>query len=618
MMAAVWAGALVLIGGAVGFGLARGAPWQTRFAIGAGFGAGAIWLGIGLAPASVDAELTPMLPSLGPTGEFVTAGACQACHPEQYESWHDSFHRTMTQVATAEAIAAPFDGRVLRERGEAFRVFQEGDGFYAHRVDPETEGPRNGSVPRRVILTTGSHHMQAYWLAGADGRLVQLPFVFHIHDERWLANHDSFLQPPAEPDEEMPAYVWSEGCVGCHTTGGPFDAEDFGREGGPRKAVAELGVACERCHGPAREHAEANRSPARRYALHGSDQGDRTIVNPRRIEPEYSASLCGSCHTSAEGRRGAPAGPFLPGEQLHTFLDYDGLFETVDNASDVSDPLELPEEDRDTVETFWTNGSCRVAGREYDALVRSGCYIEGGASCVTCHRIHGGTRDDHLEEQLSNESLCGGACHEDIFADVSAHTHHESTGAGGECVSCHMPYASYGLLSATRSHRLDSPIASGLGGREAPNACNLCHLDQSFRWTADALAEWYGTEPPELPEELADLPAGALWILRGDAVQRGLAVWHMGWEPAREASDVESLRPALTAALDDPYAAVRQLAAASLRSLDPDLELDLDAITQDPQPELRFALGAYNETLPAALVEGLLDQRNEAQVAIPE
>src|SRR5580658_8205997 len=31
--------------------------------------------------------------------EYVTSSACRSCHPSEYASWHDSFHRTMTQPA---------------------------------------------------------------------------------------------------------------------------------------------------------------------------------------------------------------------------------------------------------------------------------------------------------------------------------------------------------------------------------------------------------------------------------------------------------------------------------------------------------------------------------------
>ena len=45
------------------------------------------------------------------TGDgYVSSDTCRACHPAEYESWHGSYHRTMTQVATPDTVRADFDG----------------------------------------------------------------------------------------------------------------------------------------------------------------------------------------------------------------------------------------------------------------------------------------------------------------------------------------------------------------------------------------------------------------------------------------------------------------------------------------------------------------------------
>lgn len=69
---------------------------------GVAIGAGAWWL----TPAPGDAALERALP--GPVEEagFATSDTCRSCHPSQYQSWHDSYHRTMTQAATPETVLA--------------------------------------------------------------------------------------------------------------------------------------------------------------------------------------------------------------------------------------------------------------------------------------------------------------------------------------------------------------------------------------------------------------------------------------------------------------------------------------------------------------------------------
>ena len=62
-----------------------------------------------------------------------------------------------------------------------------------------------------------------------------------------------------------------------------------------------------------------------------------------------------------------------------------------------------------------------------------------------------------------------------------------------------------------------------------------------------------------------DVAAGVLWAVRGDAGQRALVAWHMGWGPAQEASGTDWLPLYLALLLDDPYPAVRR----SLDALSP-------------------------------------------------
>lgn len=471
----------------------------------------------------------------------------------------------------------------------------------------------------RVVLLTGSHHLQAFWIQLEDGRLSQVPFVYLIEEERWLANSDSFLQPEMDPGAPFEQLIWGEGCVNCHSTGGPWDPASIQAHVRTSQAVTELGIACEACHGQAQEHADFNRDPRRRYALHAQGSGgpgDDTIVNPRRIDAQRSASICGRCHTVAEHLADAPG--FLPGGLLSDTLDHPGLWSTLDKTTDVTDPTTLTDEERDLVEAFWRNGTVRVVGREYDGMVRSACYLEDDLSCVSCHRVHGGTPDAQLPHVATGVELCG-SCHETLFADVSAHTHHAADSAGSECVSCHMPYSTYGLLMATRSHRLDSPIASGFDSRDAPNACNLCHQDQSLGWTAERLEQWYQRPSPPIPPDLRDVPAGALWLLRGDAVQRAIAAWHLRQPWVQDSGEMRGLEPALVTLLADPVSAVRQVGGRTLELAHPDWGLDLGAIAADPQTELAIERrSGATGLVERATFERLVEERIDLPVSIPE
>ena len=153
-------------------------------------------------------------------------------------------------------------------------------------------------------------------------------------------------------------------------------------------------------------------------------------------------------------------------------------------------------------------------------------------------------------------------CHEPLRADPAAHTRHAPESAGSRCYNCHMPYTSYGLLKAIRSHTVGSPSAAETAEVGRPNACNLCHLDKTLAWTAERLDAWYGVPAPPLRDGDRTVAAGLRWMLAGDAGQRALTAWSMGWGPAQEASGTTWMVPHLGEALGDPYDAVRFIAAA--------------------------------------------------------
>ena len=92
------------------------------------------------------------------------------------------------------------------------------------------------------------------------------------------------------------------------------------------------------------------------------------------------------------------------------------------------------------------------------------------------------------------------------------------------------------------------------------------------------MKEWYQKPVPPLSSEQEKISAAVLWLLRGDAGQRALVAWHAGWEPARKTSGQQWIAPILAPLLDDPYAAVRYIAARSLRKLPGFQEFSYDYI----------------------------------------
>ena len=185
------------------------------------------------------------------------------------------------------------------------------------------------------------------------------------------------------------------------------------------------------------------------------------------------------------------------------------------------------------------------------------------------------------------------------FAEEDAlvsHTHHEPDSPGSDCYNCHMPNTAYGLHKATRNHLIDSPDASTSVGPGRPNACNLCHLDRTLAWTAEHLEAWYGTPQPELGARDREVAAGVRWVLSGDAGQRAIAAWHMGWEPAQRASGTDWTPAYLAHLFVDRYAAVRSVAYRALEQVPgyEDVSYDFVAPPSEREESLHRVLARWS------------------------
>jgi hypothetical protein len=518
-------------------------------------------------------------------GGYVSSDTCQSCHPAEYASWRKSYHRTMTQIVTPETMLANWDGISLEVRNKAYHLERRGDQYWVDMVDPEFDRNRRflgklaasdnqtRRTQKRIVQATGSHHQQVFWFPGEQGRQLHLlPATWLVKEKRWIPYDHSLLRPIANVEVTED---WNAVCIGCHATGGQPRIEVS--RGVPDSHVGELGIACEACHGPANQHVERHRNPLTRYAQHFFGGDDPEIVNPAKLDALRSAQVCGQCHSvttavSDQEQKGwsSSGSSFRPGDRLH---DTRTLFRRPVDAG------ELGSEKRFALDTLsWSDGMIRVAGRDYHGLLASPCFKSDDFTCLSCHSMH--TYDDRagqLAVGMGENRACL-QCHSDLEQRSEAHTRHAADSPASLCYNCHMPYTTYGLLKSIRSHTVSSPnIAESLEhGR--PNACNLCHLDQTLAWTDRELVDGWGVDPTfQTGMKSSKRSAAATWLLEGDAGQRALIAWAMGWEPSQRASGLEWMAPLLVQLLEDPYRAVRFIARRSLSTLPGMSEIDVEA-----------------------------------------
>jgi len=178
----------------------------------------------------------------------------------------------------------------------------------------------------------------------------------------------------------------AQDCFGCHTTGYT--------PGQPAPARHEMGIRCERCHGPGAEHIRLMGSAGKPPDA----AGQRRILHPGRLDAASQVSMCGVCH----GRTPADTDVAL---------------------------LARIERDPNTV---------RFPSQR---LVLSRCYNEStdGLACSRCHDPH--TNVSALA--ADNDRACL-ACHSKPRRTCPAATR--------DCASCHMPSEQVMLHSRFTDH----------------------------------------------------------------------------------------------------------------------------------------------------------------------
>jgi predicted CXXCH cytochrome family protein len=507
---------------------------------------------------------------------YLGSAACQSCHADRHASWRRTFHRTMTTEASVETVLGDFSGATLRANGVTARMDRAAGGGYRMTFSRPGEAARAAEVVR----TVGSHRYQQYLTRVGDS-YWRLPVAWSVEERRWFPMTGAFLfadpsHDTATPSDGVPVFGgggfdrhvtrWNDNCVFCHNV-----APDPGRDpasGRFSTTVAELGVACEACHGPGAEHVARNADPLRRLVLSLTDAADPTIVNPARLTPARAADLCGRCH----GQR-------ITGD-IGPFLQHGDPFVAGDDLAQESTPLwrDTPlRGDRTAFAArFWHDGTPRLTAYEYQGLLRSPCAQKGRGqgplTCTHCHGMHEGDPRGQIRTpfaRAAENQMCTG-CHTELAApeDAGRHAHHDPGGAGGRCVACHMPRIVYGVLDVHRSHRIEipDPARAAIDGR--PDACTGCHVDRSVAWADAAARSFWGAARFPARSVIAEGTAPGEAIFGGEPVARAVAADALGRAPPGDPNErARRLGLLLDAMTADRYPAVRDLAWRGLRRL---------------------------------------------------
>lgn len=591
----------------------------------------------------------------------VPADACRACHPDHFESWGRTYHRTMTREATPENVKADFQNALYDYQGLETRLTRVGDTFFMQTVDPAwallraragnaTERvPPSRQVQLRVDRFVGSHWIQECLHKSDNGRYSRLPVLYHIVEKRWVHSNGAFLAPDNDDFwDKCRSVAWNDSCLYCHNTGPSKNpVRDLrGEVIGYRTEVAELGISCEACHGPGGEHVRLNANPARRLALQQSDAGDGSIVHPLRLPVPRRDEICAHCHGAILSRPGMwdpriQRDPFIPGQELTRHYHFFWSEAEQGVLAGLRPPTTKPPRPQPTDGRFWPDGTPLTTALEYNGMALSACYQNGRGdlSCLSCHTMHPQDPNFMLKPAMQTNEACY-QCHRDYRGRLADHTHHAADSPGSLCYNCHMPRLVYSLLTTHRSHKIDIPQVADSLGSGKPHACNLCHLDKSLGWTQEQLGRWSERQRQqmrELPAQQVALSAALLLLARGDARSRAMVAGAFSDPAAQRASGTDWFGSFLTRLLDhERYPAVRYLVHRGLRSVHGHAAEPFDYLAvpaarqrQGQALQLRFDAAPVRRLLPylpltptglpdEAVLRRLLAERNDPDLTINE
>jgi len=354
-------------------------------------------------------------PPAGAQG-YVGSGACRECHDRIYASWQGTVHAMVIQDVSKNPQAIQGDWTQPFEH----RKFEKKDVRFIHGVQ---------------------------WKQRYIGEKWQVyPAQWDFEANRWAGYN---VDKGGTAD-------WRKSCASCHVVG--FDPATL--------TWTEPSVGCEACHGPGERH--VNAKPEERFG---------TIVNPAKLPFDYTASVCGQCHTrgkSPDGQWAHPVG-FRVGDYLTT-----AHFVVVDKKDDAA---------------WWPDGSVKQHRQQYPEW-KDSRHARAGVTCITCHAVH--EAPTKFATRLTPNNLCV-SCHSTVSTDsVTGHAPIAGAPQHSDCAGCHM--ARTGRSAERGDERVHTfrvvkpEVTIKLGGGDPakqPNACNSCH--------------WHKDDPPaKLQKALED------------------------------------------------------------------------------------------------------------------
>jgi len=515
--------------------------------------------------------------------DYVGAESCKDCHPGNHASWSQHPHRWMNAMATDEIVMGDFSEgafieylggratfymesgrrRMKLERDDVVRIFDInrtiGSRFTQYYVGKLLEGPETQSHVLRQL----EHVLPFGWWID---KKEWIPVV-HVGEELPDGQRND---PFARPDE----FYYDGRCSACHTTKPIGDwmmgvgGLDRFEKSSPHPVSFDVSAYLRENH--------AKNLPERLFAAPNSNQDFLRVMSAIERLPtvEHTANLgisCEACHHGS--REHAENSTKDESRVLPSFFP-----ESPHLRVGAGDRARAWGKTRENLN--WTCVRCHSGERpyyaagmatwnstEYSDAMKGHCYElkpDGSGpqhilTCVDCHNPHEGIGPKWTHKPKDDDARCLD-CHAQFKEEsaLTAHTHHSSGSAGSRCMNCHMPRINEGMQDMVRTHTIFNPTEPRMIEANHPNACNICHLEETIDWSIGHLRDWYGDEHVYDEKKIAESypfrsgPVALGWLKNPHEPTRLVAI------EALALAKADWALPSLLHMLNDPFLLNRQ------------------------------------------------------------